>query len=791
MSNESDEAKVDLTPQNWSELPVEPVTEVSHESGFHVVNKSVPRRDGVAKVTGRALYTSDVTLPRMAHARIVRSPVAYARITSIDVSAALERPGVYAVLTGQDLGALPHTHYGHAVPDHAILAIDKVIFVGEPVAAVIAESERAAQLAMEDVVVEYEELDAVITVDEALSPEAPVIHGQAFSSGAFRGFEEETVAGQTSNICEEAHVGWGDVEEGFAQATTIVEGEYYYPMAYAYAMEPYVAVGDVSDNALTVYSSAQHPFMVRHDLAHVFGMSLGQVRVVVPYVGGGYGSKSYTKIEPLAAACSWWAKRPVKIQLGVEESILTTRGDDALVRMRTGVDSEGHIIAREATIYLNSGAYAENSPLVCKKSANRIVGPYAIPHVKVDCYSVYTNTCPASSFRGFGASLVTFGAESQIDELAEKLGEDGLSFRLRNVADEGQRFFPKMRGLDADLKGDLRKLGKMLEWDAEPQVGRGKGLAVSASDAGAHPITTAAIKLHGDGSVTVLTGSTELGQGSHTVLAQIAAEEFGIPLESVQVVASDTAIVPFERSTGASRTTTLMGRAVQEACQEAITQLCEMGAEAFGVSLQEIERERGGLRHGDKTMAWSELLTSFFGMPDCEIVGRAYLRRAGDLKELPPFWEIGCAGVEIEVDEETGSIVVTRLAAVGDVGLAINPAMAEGQDLGAATMGLGTGLFEELVYDGQQLANANLWDYRVPRFTDVPSDVRLELTQDQNGVGPYGAKGGGEGSLNPMSASIANALYRATGVRVHEAPLTPERVWRALQEKKSSRKEAE
>lgn len=789
MPGEGDEVRVDETPQNQSEMPVEPVAEVQRRSGFQVVNHSTPRRDGVAKVTGQAMYTSDITLPRMAHARILRSPVAHARITSIDVGAALERPGVYGVLTGADLHGLAHVYYGHAVPDHPVLAVEKVRFIGEPVAAVIAVDERTAQLALEDVLVEYDELDAAITVDEALAADAPRLHERAFTSGAFRGFEEDVAAGKGSNICEEAHIGWGDVDEGFAQAAVVVEGEYYYPMAYAYAMEPYVAVGDVTRQSVTVYSSAQHPYMVRHDLAHVFGRPLNQVRVIVPYVGGGYGSKSYTKIEPLAAACSWWVERPVKIQLGVEESILTTRGDDALVRMRTGVDSDGRIIARQATIYLNSGAYAENSPLVCKKSANRIVGPYAIPNVKVDCYSVYTNTCPASSFRGFGASLVAFGAESQIDELAEKLGEDGLSFRLRNVAEEGERFFPKLRALDADLKGDLRKLAALLEWDAEPQAGRGKGLAVSASDAGAHPVTTAAVRLHGDGSVTVLTGSTELGQGSHTVLAQIAAEEFGVPFESVGVMASDTGVTPFERSTGASRTTTLMGRAVREACQEAIAQLCEMASEAFGVAPAEIEQERGGLRHGDRSMTWADLLTAHFGLPDCEIIGRAYLRRAGDLAELPPFWEIGCAGVEIEVDEETGAIKVVRLGAVGDVGLAINPAMAEGQDLGAATMGLGTGLFEELVYDGQQLANANMWDYRVPRFTDVPRDVRLELTQDRNGVGPYGAKGGGEGSLNPMAASIANALYRATGARVHHAPLTPERVWRALKSRGENRTE--
>ncbi|MCD6029054.1 MAG: aldehyde oxidase [Thermomicrobiales bacterium] len=776
-----DAARVDMTPQNMSEIPVEPVAPVEPDTGFDVVNHSVPRRDGVSKVTGQAMFASDMSLPDMAYAKILRSPVAHARIVSIDTETARNRPGVVAVMTGDDLSGLASAFYGHAVEDKPILAIGKVRYVGEPVVAVIAEDERTAQLALDDIVVEYEELETVMTPEAALRDGAPLLHEGALKGGAHRGFEEDSSAGKGSNVCEEAHIGWGDVDAAFAVAAFIAEGDYHYPMAYAYAMEPYVAVADVTPRGLTVYASAQHPYMVRHDLAHVFGLPLSSVRVIVPYVGGGYGSKSYTKIEPLTAACSWWARRPVKLQLSVEETILTTRGDDAQVHIRTATDAAGKITARQATIFLNTGAYAENSPQVCKKAANRIVGPYPIPNVKVDAYAVYTNTCPASSFRGFGASLVTFAAESQIDELAEQFGEDALAFRQRNVAPEGTRFMPKLRGIDADMRGNLEKLGRALDWDAPAQPGRGKGLAVSASDAGAHPVTTAAIRLHGDGSVTILTGSTELGQGSQTVLAQIAAEEFGIPLEAVNVVASDTGVTPFERSTGASRTTTLMGRAVMEACRDAIAQVRSMVAGELGVAPDEIEVQRGGVRHGDRAIPWSEALTMYFGMPDCEILGRAYLRKAGDLAELPPFWEIGCAGVEIDVDEETGVIGLTRIATVGDVGLAINPATTEGQDLGAATMGLGAGLFEELIYDGEQLANGSLLGYRVPRFSDIPADVRLLLTQDRNGVGPYGAKGGGEGSLNPMAASVANALYRATGARVREAPLTPERVWDALQ----------
>jgi CO/xanthine dehydrogenase Mo-binding subunit len=292
----------------------------------------------------------------------------------------------------------------------------------------------------------------------------------------------------------------------------------------------------------------------------------------------------------------------------------------------------------------------------------------------------------------------------------------------------------------------------------------------------------AMVQVYGDGSVSVLSGSTEIGQGSHTVLAQIAAEELGVAFEKVRLVGSDTAITLFERSTGASRTTTLMGRAVLEACREAIGQCKAMAAELLGVPEQKLEEERGGVRYGDQRLAWPEILEKYFQMQGCSIIGRAYLRRAGDLQAVPVFWEIGVVGVEIDLDQETGKIRLDSLATIGDVGLAIHPAMTESQDLGAATMGIGVGLFEELIYDGQQLMNGTMLEYRVPRFSDMARNIHLKLAQNQDGVGPYGAKGGGEGSVNPVGACLANALYQVTGVRIRRLPLTPERVWKALQE---------
>jgi CO/xanthine dehydrogenase Mo-binding subunit len=755
---------------------------VKERSEFAVVNHSVPRGDGIAKVTGSAVYTSDMVVERMAWAKVLRSPFARARILSIEISRAKNQPGVIEVLTSDMLKGL-HPYYGHGVKDHPLIAIGQVRFVGEPVAAVIAEDELTAQEALGKIVVVYEELKPILDVDTALAQGTPRIHETDFADGAFRGFDD--FPGASGNICQAVHVEWGDVDAAFAAAAHIAEGEFYFPMVYAYAMEPYVAIANYeAKGLLTVYSSAQHPFMVRHDLAQVFGLALNSVRVIVPYIGGGYGSKSYTKIEPLVAACSWKSGRPVKLQLSVEEAFLTTRGDDARVRIRTAADANGQLVAREATIHLNTGAYAENSPMVCRKAANRIVGPYRFPNVKIDCLAVYTNTVPASSYRGLGGAQVTFPGDSQIDELAEMSGCDPVEFRLKNLAQSRESIHPGMRPIDADVPGDVCEAARMLRMDRPLAPGHGRAVCCSASDAGAHPVTLAMVQVYADGSVSVLSGSTEIGQGSHTVLTQIAAEEMGVPLEKVRLVGSDTAVTLFERSTGASRTTTLMGRAVLEACREAIAQCKVMAADMLKVSADKLVEERGGMRCGEIRMTWAQILEKYFQMEGCSIIGRAYLRKAGDLTLVPVFWEIGVVGVEIALDEETGSISLDSLVTIGDVGLAIHPAMTEGQDLGAATMGLGAGLFEELIYDGQQLMNGTMLEYRVPRFSDLARNIEMKLVQNRDGVGPYGAKGGGEGAVNPVSPCIANALHQATGVRIRRLPLTPERVWKALQKKK-------
>jgi CO/xanthine dehydrogenase Mo-binding subunit len=745
------------------------------------IGVSVPRRDGVAKVTGTAQFTVDLDLPGMCHARLLRSPHAHAIIRSIDVSAARALPGVVAVVSAEDLRDV-NLVYGHAVADHPLIADGRVRFAGEPVVAVVAEDALTAEQALDLVEVDYEPLPYVTDPLEALKPEAPLVHEHRYDRGEHRGFDEK-LEGEHLNVSSRAEHGWGDVEAAFASAAHVVEGEYYYPMAYAYAMEPYTTVARFREGNLEVWASAQHPYMVRADLARCFGLPLANVRVSVPYVGGGYGSKSYTKIEPLTAALALRSGRPVRLALSVEESMNTIRSVSAILRLRTAFDADGLILARTGDLYLNGGAYAENSPRVANKASLRFMGPYRLPAYHVVSRAVYTNTVPGSSYRGLGGPQAVWAGESQMDEAALQLGIDPVELRRRNLLNKGERPWPDSRAFDADLRADFDVLTERLGYPGETGKGRGRAVALSASDGGAEPIGSAIIRLHSDGSVTLMCGSAEMGQGSATVLPQIAAGELGMPLERVHLLQSDTAFISYDRSTGASRTTTVMGLCIQRAAADVKRQLRDWAAEVFDVDASTFAEELGGLRHDGQLLTWDAIVRRWFGGGSGEVVGTGYVRRAGATQELPLFWEVGCLGVEVSVDTETGETRVDRLVTIGDVGCAVNPIMAEGQDIGGAIMGMGIGLREELVYEGETLVNGNLFDYRVPRTTDLPSEVTSILAERGDGVGPYGAKGGGEATVNPIAPAIANAVQRAVGVRIREAPLTPERVWRALRDR--------
>lgn len=742
------------------------------------IGRSINRVDAVAKVTGTATYAVDVALPGTLHGHVVRSTRAHARIRGIDVTAATGHPGVVAVITAADLDGL-FPRFGHILADRPILAINRVRYYGEPVALVVADSTHAASDGADLVEIEYQDLPAVIEVEEALAAGAPLLHTDDYRMGD-SSFEEAHSDREPSNIAHQAGLEWGDVDSALESAHLVVETTTHYPMLYGYAMEPYNSVAVFDGGDLDVVSTAQHPFQVREDLARIFHLPLNRVRVRSPFIGGGYGTKSYTKVEPLAAVGAWVTGRPVKVVLDVEGAIHTTRADSATVSVRSGFARDGTILARDFHIVFNTGAYADNGPLVLTKAVMRAMGPYRIPNLRARGMAVYTNTVPSSSYRGFGAPQGNLAGETNLDQAAERLGIDSAVIRRINLVAPGERHIPNKRGMDADLVADLEIVVSALGWGEPLPDLHGIGFGCAASDAGAFPVSTASVRMFADGSVIVLTGSTEMGQGSRTALAQIAATELGIDVERVKVVQSDTSVTPYERTTGASRTTTLTGLAVQRACREVLAKLEEMGAEAMGRGVEEVKTAEGAVVAPDTSIPFDEVVRQWFGGRMGEVSGFGVVRPIGNLAELPPFWEIGMVGVEVAVDRDTGRVTVEHLVTVGDVGHAINPAMVEGQDLGAATQGLGAALGEELVYDGPQLLNPNLVEYRVPRIGDTPRRIDSFVVERGDGVGPYGAKGGGEGSLNPIGGAVAAAIARITGRWPDRLPLTPERVWELM-----------
>jgi CO/xanthine dehydrogenase Mo-binding subunit len=733
------------------------------------VGRSQPRRDAHEKLCGEAQFAGDIVVPRMLHGKVLRSPIAHGLIVSIDTSAAEKIPGVVSVLTGADLRDID-PYYGHAIKDRPIVAIDKVRFHGEQVAAVAAETVAAAAAAVEAIDVEYEELPVVAGVQDALADGAPLVTDRPTKPGLFHGLGE--LPRRDGNVCYRYRIGRGELEAIFARADIVVEGEYAFPSVYQYAMETHTVVAQVEGDEILLWASCQHPFLVRAEIADLFDVPVANVRIQVPYLGGGFGSKSYTKMEPLTVALARKAGRPVRIQNTVDESMVTTRRHNMTCRMRTAATADGRLLAREVDCLFDTGAYADNGPRVVATAGDSAPGPYRWAAYRVDASCVYTNLAPAGSYRAFGATHLQWIGESQVDEVARRAGRDPLEVRRTNLATPGEEVRAGGKPLDADLVGDVEKVAAAVGWgEAKPPL-VGRGVSVGLLAAGAHPVSSAICRLEADGRVVVLVGTTEVGQGPRTAFAQIAAEEIGIETERVTVRGADTRFTPYDRSTGASRSTTIAGLAVQRAAADIRAQLDRI-AEASDIDPSD----------------HLGLMRKHFGFAGGELIGRGEVapRGSGSYAEGPVFWEVCVGAAEVEVDPETGFVRVRRTATAADVGRAINPQLIERQDEGATLQGLGNALFEEMVYEDGLLLNDTLLDYRVPTFEDLPGAMTCVIVENEDGPGPYGAKGCGEGALAAVPAAVVCALADA-GLPVMELPLSPERVWRRIQDLKKEGK---
>src|SRR5579863_9925520 len=749
------------------------------------VGQSVDRVDARDKLAGKAEFTGDLKPPFMLYGAVLRSPFAHAAIEHIDASGAEALEGVVAVLTAADLKDID-PYYGHALRDRPIVAIEKVRFCGEPVAVVAAITQSIAEAALSAIEVDYHPLKVAAGIDAALDANAPLVHDGVNRAGFAHGLG--ALPDRDRNVCYRYGFARGKLEDIFERAAEVVEGEYLFPAVYQYSMETHTTIAHHKGSEIVVWSSCQHPFLVRQEIAELFGLALDSVEVIVPFLGGGFGSKSYTKMEPIAVAISRKAGRPVRILNRVDESMVTTRRHGMKCRMRTAASAEGELLAREVEFWLDTGAYADNGPRVTATAGDAAPGPYRWGAVKVDANCVYTNTGPAGSYRAFGAAHLQWIGESQIDEIARRLDLDRLEIRRANLLHPGEEVRPGGKPLDADLVADIEKAADALDWHAPRPPGCGVGISVGLLAAGAHPVSTASVRLGADGGVTVLVGTTEVGQGARTVMGQIAAEVLGLPATRVVVRATDTNYTPYDRSTGASRSTTVAGKAVEQAALDVLDALFETAVVALGVPREELTASQGTITSGERSLTYKELVERRFGYAGGEIIGNGRvqpLTGSGSYAEGPVFWEVCVAGAEVEVDTDTGVVTVLRTSSVADVGRAINPRLIECQDEGGTLQGIGNALFEEMRFNEDGLLlNDTLLDYRVPSFEDVPSSMTCSIVENGDGPGPFGAKGCGEGVLAAIPAAIVNALADA-GVHMKELPLTPERVWRQIQRQRS------
>jgi CO/xanthine dehydrogenase Mo-binding subunit len=760
------------------------------------VKRSVRRLEGKSKVDGSAEYILNLSLPGMLHGKIARSSVAHGRIVGIDVTAALALEGVHAVITGEDVRKLiPDPYYGPAFHDQPILAMDKVRYAGEPVAVALATDPHIAEEAASLITVDYEPLDPVFDEVAAATAGSPVVHDTLKPAATFT--DLKYLKGRSgTNVALTGRVRRGDLEKGFQESDRIFEHTFRNGKVIHAHLEPFVTLAEMTGaSSLTIHTASQSPSFVRTEVSRLLGWSENQVRVRTAFLGGGFGGKLYIKLEALVAVCTLLVRKPVRIALTMEEQFYTITKHGATVRLKTGVMNNGRIVAREVEIWWNGGAYADIGPRVAQKSGFTAAGPYNIENIGIDSHAMYTNEPPAGALRGFGISQVVWAYECQSDIIAHDLNIDPLQFRRLNLLREGQLHATGTPMFDVDLNAMLDVLAKRLEWDRplEARTGtirRGRGIAMGFKACVSPTTSVAQVSISGDGSCSVLCGTVDMGQGSDTIMAQIAGEVLGLSAETIRVIHPDTDVTPYDMGTLGSRSTYHMGNAMRNAAEDARAQLLRIASTVLKANLDDLECRNGAVFTHTASLTFREIMLARFAMQAGNIIGiGSFLppydkpdHETGQSRQITPFWMVGAAGAEIEVDTETGRIRVIKLINVGDPGSAINPDSVERQVVGAATMQLGFTLFEEMIFNDGQVVNASFADYKIPGMLDLPDQLDGEIVEVPDRHGPFGARGIGETGMFSVSPAIGNALYDATGVRVMEMPLTPERVLRALRE---------
>jgi CO/xanthine dehydrogenase Mo-binding subunit len=522
-------------------------------------------------------------------------------------------------------------------------------------------------------------------------------------------------------------------------------------------------------------------------IATLLGLPLSKVRVFAPDPGGGFGGKQHAKYEPLLAFMAQRLGRPVRLVLSLEETFQAVRRAASEVRVRSGFRRDGTLVFRDVEANYLVGAYADIADRVVAKGSYTSVGPYRVPAVRIVARSVLSHTVPSTAFRGFGNPQQIWAVESNMDEAARRLGIDPVELRFRNLPSPGEPFIPGDRPADGDWAQTLRAAAARIGWDTPPAAGRGRGIALGLKSGPTTGLSYSTVRLLADGSVVVYAGTSDMGQGARTIFAQIAAQELGAPFDWVTVVMGDTAVVPYDQQTSASRSSVLMGNAVLNACREVQRRLAAMAARLEGIDESDVVVDRGVVRIGERALEVRDVLVRGLGRLGGEVIGVGESRKEAEpshpLGGTAAFYELNATAVEVSVDRETGDVTVERHVTVSDVGRALHPGQVRGQDEGAAVMGLGHTLMEHYILDDEgRIRNLGAIDYRIPTSMDLPRSMESEIIENGDGPGPYGAKGMSEGALLCVAPAVASAVREGVGVDIRDLPLTPERVWRALQE---------
>jgi CO/xanthine dehydrogenase Mo-binding subunit len=750
------------------------------------VGLAIPRPDSPEKVTGQTQYVADIAPRGLLHAKLLRSPHAHARIVRIDTSRARALPGVRAVLTAADIPELKRQAPTRA---HAVLAIDRTVFVGQPVAAVAADELAIAEEALDLIDVEYEVLPVAVDPLRSMQPGAPPVAdagteadtSEALAHSAVALSSSETKPAKAVNISQQARVRRGDVAKGFAESDLVLENTYRVPMVHQGYLEPHAVLAQWDTTGLlTLWASTQGSFNTRSEVADVLGIPENQIRVIPVECGGGFGGKIRALCEPITALLARVTNRPVRyVMTRREELEAGMPAPQVIIKLKTGVKRDGTLMALEAETILDTGAF---SGTVLAVSAVFLGSMYTWPAFDIRGYEVLTHKPSVAAYRAPAAPQTIFAIESQMERIARTLGLDPLEFRMRHLIQEGD---PMVNGQPWQSNGArevLRRLGEHPLWQGRAawvdeggagRTRRGVGLAIGGWLGGLQP-TGATVRLNPDGSLSVLTGQVDIA-GTNIALAQIAASAFGVDIDRVRITTGDTDSAPVTGLSAGSKTVYTVGAAVLQAAEDARRQALEIAAKELEASMHDLEIVDGRV--------------AVRGMPDRAIT-LAQIGKKGNLymSKTPPVLGVsrpafsqqapGFAGqlARIEVDLDTGELTVHDFVVVQDVGRAINPLGVEGQMQGGAVQSLGMALTEGLAFDENgRLTNPSLLDYRKLTAADLP-DIETVIVEVPSPSGPFGARGVGEPPIIPAPAALANAIDDATGVRITELPLTPERI---------------